>query len=86
MKKTILIIALGAIIGCGQQPAASLSLADQPLSVEEWKSLEVAEKYAPETLDRLKASDPKLSDERHWDKFMIGVVVPERKKDIPTEY
>ena len=79
-------VLLGLTIGCGQPAETSVSKTEQPLTVDEWKSLDVAEKYAPESLDRLKLNDPKLSSERNWDKFMREVVVPERKKDIPTEY
>ena len=79
-------VLLGLTIGCGQPAETSVAKTNQPLTVDEWKSLDVAEKYAPESLDRLKLNDPKLSSERNWDKFMREVVVPERKKDIPTEY
>ena len=54
--------------------------------VIDWKKLEVVEKYEPETLDRLKLNDPMLDKERHWNKFMRDVVVPDRRKDIPTDY
>ena len=86
MQKYILMFLLALTIGCGQQSEDSVATAAQPLTVDEWKLLEVTEKYAPETFDRLKLNDPKLKDERSWDMFMRDVVVPERKKDIPTEY
>jgi hypothetical protein len=55
-----------------------------PLSVAEWQTLSDAEqKYAPETFERLKKGDPKLNDDREWNKFFHTVVVPNRKKDIP---
>ena len=57
-----------------------------PITVEAWKELDVNEKYEFETLERLKLRYPKLNRERNWDKFMRVVVVPERRKDIPTDY
>ena len=89
MKRIGLLVVLCAVIvtsGCGSDSGAEVVFAGGPLTVEQWKELEVVEKYEPETLDRLKLSYPKLEKEKNWNKFMREVVVPERRVDIPTEY
>ena len=86
MKRLIVIVFALLIAGCGTKSKEMVATGDQPLTVEEWKLLEVAEKYEPETLERLKMSDPELEEEWNWNRFMRDVVVPERRKDIPTDY
>jgi len=54
-----------------------------PLTVEEWKGLPAQSKYEVETLERLKLGDPKLQDQRAWDKFTREVLLPARKKERP---
>ena len=54
-----------------------------PLTVEQWKSLPVEEKYDDATFQRLRQADPSLGSERNWQKFQREVMVPERKRDIP---
>lgn len=71
-------------VGCGREPNQPRELqSPTPLSVTEWKQLPVEEKYQPESFERLKLHDPKLRSDRVWHNFMVKVVVPERKKDIP---
>lgn len=77
----------GASWGCGTSVPEQVPVelpAPTPLSVTQWKELPVAEKYDPTTFERLKLNDPKLQRKPAWDKFMEEVVVPERKKDVPT--
>ena len=76
---------LGALVfaGCGDDGPPTLPPAPTPLSVAEWKTLEIPIKYDEGTFDRLKMNDPKLQTDRGWDRFMREVIVPERKKDIP---
>lgn len=84
--KRIFILALFLVIaGCGKAKV-EVATEEQPLSVDEWKLLEVGEKYQPETLERLKVGDEELESERNWNRFMRDVVVPERRMDIPTDY
>ena len=87
MKRTVLFLTLlGMFSGCSRQVDDGLVQRNQPLSVEEWKQMDVSVKYAPETFARLKQSDSRLDEERAWDAFMKDVVVPQRKIDIPTPY
>ncbi|MES2790833.1 MAG: hypothetical protein V4719_14570 [Planctomycetota bacterium] len=83
LLSSLLLGGLLAVTGCGTPKPAPLSPAE-PLTVEEWRDLEPAEKYDPATFDRLKLNDPKLQSEPAWDKFMRDVVLPERKLDIPS--
>ena len=71
-----------ALTGCGlaQKSAAPPT---GPLTLAEWQTLDVEQKYAPETFDRLKLGDAKLQDPGEWDNFFASVIVPHRKKDIP---
>lgn len=83
-----LVLILGCCLaGCHQSNSPTTTAqSSQPLSVESWRELSVSEKYRPETLDQLKRSDPGLANQRSWDRFMIRVVIPQRRLDIPTEY
>ncbi len=74
---------LGAGCGGSSRPAPGPVGPLPPLSVEEWKTLPVEEKYDEATFDRLREEDPKLKKQREWDKFMRSVIIPERNKDIP---
>ncbi|MDG1872469.1 MAG: hypothetical protein P8J27_01060 [Mariniblastus sp.] len=86
MKSILTLLLPCLLVGCGNVTTDSVNKQDQPLTIQEWKQLDVAEKYEPETFDRLKLNDPKLSQDKHWDQLMRRVVVPERRKDIPTPY
>jgi hypothetical protein len=72
------------LAGCGGHAASKGEPPPTtPLSVAEWQTLGVEQKYAPETFERLKKGNPKLQDEREWSKFEKAVIVPHRKKEIP---
>ena len=86
MKPILLLVLLCAFAGCSRESETRMVLENQPLTIDAWKELEVADKYAPETLERLKRNEPTLEIEQNWNRFMRDVVVPERRKDIPTEY
>jgi hypothetical protein len=75
----------GAFVGCGGAPQQTvIDLPPQePLTIEEWKSLPVDKKYENYAFERLRLGDPKLKSDAAWDAFMREVIVPERKKDIP---
>jgi hypothetical protein len=70
---------MGAI-GCG--PAAIES--PPPLTIAEWKALPVARKYDAESFERLKQGEPSLAIAEKWLEFHRNVVVPSRKRDLPT--
>lgn len=75
------------LVGCGSgEPKEVVFDQNLPLSVQQWKTLDVGVKYELETLERLRQSDPKLKSERSWARFMKKVVVPQRRTDIPTDY
>lgn len=70
--------------GCGRTQSPPQPIAPPtPLSVEEWKKMPVDLKYDELSFERLKLADPRLQNEAVWNEFMIKVVVPERKIDIP---
>lgn len=70
------------LTGCGEKPSGSAPAA--PLTVAEWKTMPVDQKYAPESLERLKTGDPTLQTAEGWEAFQKTVVVPARKKDFPN--
>jgi hypothetical protein len=70
-------------VGCDDSSPPTLPSPLPPLTVEEWKTLPVEEKYDEGTFDRLREQDPKLKGDREWARFMKEVVVLERKIDIP---
>ncbi len=77
-------LTIAIAIGCSSPKNEIIEI--QPptaLTITDWATLPVEEKYAPETFERLKIGDPKLNDEENWDKFMREVIVPARKIDIP---
>lgn len=85
MRKRLALLLLFPILGCGSEPETA-QVNEEAITVESWKALDVDVKYEPEIFDRLKLNEPRLSNERNWDRFMRDVIVPERRKDIPTEY
>ena len=85
MSRLLLLMLAMLIAGCSaRQPEVSLH-DKTPLTIEEWKELDVLVKYELKTFERLKAGNPKLKKKKVWDQFMFQVVVPERKKDIPAD-
>ncbi len=80
----LMLLTISAVwVGCSRPPeVVDTSLKDKPLTVEEWKQLDVDVKYEFETFERLKIAEPDLNDEEKWDEFMREVIVPARKKDI----
>ncbi|HAH48366.1 hypothetical protein [Gimesia sp.] len=55
-----------------------------PISLDEWdKMTDINQKYDVDTLDRLRASDPRLEKENAWDQFLTEVVVPKMKEEKP---
>jgi hypothetical protein len=70
-------------IGCGKtDPVAAPEVS--PLTVEQWKELPVQLKYEVDTFERLKAGNPKLQEPKEWEKFNRQVLLPAKKKDIPS--
>lgn len=70
-----------AVLGCGSAPHDQGPV---PLTVAEWKKLPVAERYTPQTFERLKAGDPTLVDAEGWEKFSRTVLIPQRLRDFPN--
>jgi hypothetical protein len=75
---------LGGAWGCGGADPVPDG-PPSPLTIQEWSTLPVEEKYEPETFERLKDGDTKLKSPAAWDRFMAEVVVPERNKDISSK-
>ncbi|WP_145029154.1 hypothetical protein [Caulifigura coniformis] len=75
--------------GCGSSstaletaPTDVPSLSTRPLTVEIWQESTDPEKYAPETLARLRAEVPALKSLANWKKFHREVVVPGFQRDV----
>jgi hypothetical protein len=88
MRKISLLILLIVTVtaGCGSdQPQRVVIDKNEPLTLEVWNTMTVVDKYDFGTLEHLRASDPNLKTEAAWNRFMKDVVVPQRRKDIPTE-
>lgn len=77
-------LAFGAA-GCGGSSSPDPKGTASPLTVNDWKALPVAQKYTPETLERLKTGDPNLNTAEGWEAFQKTVVAPARKKDFPNK-
>jgi hypothetical protein len=77
-----LLVSAFVLVGCGgQQPTPPPE--EIPLTVEEWKKLPTQAKFEIETFERLKRGDPKLMDQRTWDKLYREVILPSKRKEMP---
>ncbi|MEL7499764.1 MAG: hypothetical protein AAFN77_19330 [Planctomycetota bacterium] len=85
MKRLFVLLAFCCLVGCVGETKV-VEDTNGPLSLEDWKVMDVSSKYELETFDRLKLAMPKLKNDKVWEKFMRKVVVPARRIDIPTEY
>lgn len=74
------------ISGCSSSQPQSTVDRETPLTVAAWRSLAPAVKYEFETLELLRANEPKLENERAWSQFMRDVVVPQRQVEFPHDY
>lgn len=66
--------------GCKRASIAT----NEPLTMETWQTFTPEKKYDIGTIERLKSDVPKFSDEREWNRFMKTVLIPGRKKELPT--
>ena len=53
-----------------------------PLSSAVWSALPAETKFEIDTLERLKAGEPKLQDDKEWDRFARKVLLPAQKKEF----
>ncbi len=72
----LLVGVLGCWGGRSGPPAAGT-----PLTLGEWKGLPAPARYEIETLERLKAGNPGLREQRAWERFTREVVLPLKRKD-----
>lgn len=80
------IAGLAFTVGCGgEAPPPGNPPPPTALSLAEWKTLPIPDKYDGGTLDRLRMHDPALASDQAWDAFMRKEVIPERMKDIPGQ-
>jgi hypothetical protein len=56
-----------------------------PVTIAEWKSMPVGQKYSREMLERLKKGDPKLQTPEGWESFAKTTLAATRKKDFPRK-
>lgn len=82
MIAPVILVIAACLTGCGSQPASAP--AEGPLTLEQWKALPPEAKYEIDTLERLKQGNPKLQDQREWDRFTRDVLLPAKKKDQPN--
>ncbi len=71
-----------ALVGCGRTPTRDI--ADEPLTIDGWKVLPVDSKYEIGTFERLKLGEPKLQDDREWQLFARSVMLPAKKRELPS--
>ena len=77
---TIVMILTFFALGCGRSKPSVL-IDESPLTIEQWKELSVEIKYEPSTFERLKLGEPKLQNDREWEKFTRNTLIPARKRD-----
>jgi hypothetical protein len=68
------------IVGCSRARPAVVKV--EPLTVQEWAALPPPEKYNVDTLERVKAGDPRFQDEQQWDQFTRHVMIPAKQRDL----
>lgn len=82
MRPILLMFAAALLaFGCSANPATDLS--NEPLALEEWRVMPSEAKFQAATMERLKLGNPKLQDDREWERFLRTVVIPARKKELP---
>lgn len=70
------------LAGCAAK-GTEASSSSEPLTLAAWKVLPPETKYEIDTYERLKQGEPKLQDQREWDKFARTVVLPAKKREFP---
>ncbi len=84
VQRLLTLLITVAAVGCGNENTPPLPMPKlPPLTVQQWKSLPVEEKYDESTFERLREADKSIRSDRAWQRFMKVVVVPERIIDIP---
>ncbi len=73
---------LVVLAGCAAR-GTEASSSSEPLTLAAWKALPPETKYEIDTFERLKQGEPKLQDQREWDKFARTVVLPAKKREYP---
>jgi len=84
MRLSALILISAMAAGCAGNSGAAKTGPASPLTVAEWKTLPVDEKYEPATIERLKKADPNLETPEGWDAFNRSTLLPARKMDFPN--
>lgn len=80
MKKLTTLLVLAGVLACsGCSRPAALPLA--PLSIAEWTTLPVEQKYTAMALERLKEGNPTLQTAEGWEQFSRTVLAENRKRD-----
>lgn len=82
IRRWCLIFLVFIVVGCGSQQSTAPP-EEVPLTVEEWKTLPTQVKFEIETFERLRRGNPKLQEQRDWDKFTREVILPSKRKEMP---
>ncbi|WP_437185123.1 hypothetical protein SH668x_002214 [Planctomicrobium sp. SH668] len=72
--------AIGILGGCSNSAPPLEPQPLQPLTIADWKNLTGNEKFAEETMERLKLGDPKLNTTKGWNKFLATEMKAELAK------
>ncbi len=65
-------------MGCGSSQQVS-NPAEEPLSLNDWKNMPVAEKYKVTAFERLKTGNPRLQEPEAWDQLLEETVAPAKQ-------
>ncbi len=81
LRKLTLVAALlvCGLSGCSQ----TIEDGPAPITVDQWKTLPVKEKYTREALERLKEGNPTLQTPEGWESFSRTTLVASRHEDFP---
>lgn len=83
MRMTLFLgsLLLASAAGCSR-PSVAETL-PEPLTVAEWKTMLPQQKYEIGTLERLKVGEPRLQNDREWERFLYTVVAPGKRAELP---
>ncbi len=82
----LFVLSLTVALGCGggvKEPTGPPP-APTPLTMEEWKTLPIVDKYDEGTYERIRMQYPELQNEQAWYDYMMREIMPQRNIDIPV--
>lgn len=76
LQTTLCLASAMVIIGCESESVPPPTFPTTPLKLAQWEQLPADEKYAAETLERLKGGEPKLRTKQGWKVFYEKTLKP----------